>query len=338
MACSRIPETEFGGEANTVEATFVFSVHPAADLFPLMPDDELDELAEDIKNHGQQNPIVLSVDGQLLDGRNRVIACERAGVEPKTRTLTGGDPVAFIISMNLKRRHLDTSQRAMIAVGIANLSEGRPLKTPANEGVSQTTAAGLMDVGVASVERAAVVCRNGAQNVIAMVRQGEVSVSAAAEAVKAAPKSEQETWTPTDVKNTARRRRRSAKLKQLGPPVDPPVPQAINDEIEAALSESETELDSIDASIAPAESSTCQGDLFAMAPHDNALGDRFSAFADLVRQLGTLDVPSPGDLEKLPPTIAPQIRDSLMGNLPRAIAVLAEYQQSLQDVAGPVPK
>ena len=57
-------------------------VHPAALAFPMMPEKELRELAEDIKTHGLLEPIGL-LDGKILDGRNRLKACELAEVEPR---------------------------------------------------------------------------------------------------------------------------------------------------------------------------------------------------------------------------------------------------------------
>jgi ParB-like chromosome segregation protein Spo0J len=47
------------------------AVHPVANLFPMLPDDELQELADDIRANGLQHPIVLDKDGVLIDGRNR---------------------------------------------------------------------------------------------------------------------------------------------------------------------------------------------------------------------------------------------------------------------------
>jgi ParB/RepB/Spo0J family partition protein len=89
-------------------------IHPVADLFPMMSEEELDELAEDIKANGLQFPIIVDEDGVLIDGRNRYEACRRAGVEPTFETLDGQDPVAFIISANINRRHLTKGQQAMV--------------------------------------------------------------------------------------------------------------------------------------------------------------------------------------------------------------------------------
>jgi ParB-like nuclease domain len=91
---------------------FKLKVHPAADIFPMLTEDELEELAADIKAHGLLHPIILK-DGQLIDGRNRLEACRRAGVEPQVEDLNGLDPVAYIMSANINRRNLTKGQRAM---------------------------------------------------------------------------------------------------------------------------------------------------------------------------------------------------------------------------------
>ena len=53
--------------------------HPAAELFPLLSEQELCELAADIEQHGQQHPITVlktATENKLLDGRNRLDALE----------------------------------------------------------------------------------------------------------------------------------------------------------------------------------------------------------------------------------------------------------------------
>lgn len=87
-------------------------VHPMADLFPMLSDEELEVLAEDIRENGQQVPCVLDSKGRLLDGRNRLRACQIAGVEPRFETYDG-DPAAYVVSANVNRRHLSAGQRAM---------------------------------------------------------------------------------------------------------------------------------------------------------------------------------------------------------------------------------
>ena len=88
------------------------SVHPAADLFPMLSDTELADLAKDIKQHGLVHPVVM-FKGMLLDGRNRLAACKLAEVEPSFTEYDGDDPTMFIWSTNFHRRHLKSSQAAM---------------------------------------------------------------------------------------------------------------------------------------------------------------------------------------------------------------------------------
>lgn len=91
-------------------------VHPLAALFPLLPPDDFDALAEDIKAHGLLHPIVIDKDGCLIDGRMRLAACDKVEVEPQYSRLNGADDVeALIWSANVKRRQMSKGQMAMIA-------------------------------------------------------------------------------------------------------------------------------------------------------------------------------------------------------------------------------
>lgn len=91
--------------------------HPLADIFPLLNDQAFSELVEDIKSNGLREPIWL-YDDQILDGRNRWRACVQAGVDPAFRPYTGDDPLAFVLSLNLHRRHLTSEQKAVLALDI----------------------------------------------------------------------------------------------------------------------------------------------------------------------------------------------------------------------------
>lgn len=97
------------------------AVHPAADLFPMIDDYEMDALVDDIKANGLREPGWLMPDGALLDGRNRLKACQLAGVAMEWRTYTGSDPVAHVLSLNMRRRHLNAGQKAMVALNVKAL-------------------------------------------------------------------------------------------------------------------------------------------------------------------------------------------------------------------------
>lgn len=90
-------------------------VHPAADLFPMLDESALQELAADIKTNGLVHPVVL-YQGKVLDGRNRLAACKLAGVAPTFSTWDGPSPTAYVMSANLKRRHLAPSERVQLAI------------------------------------------------------------------------------------------------------------------------------------------------------------------------------------------------------------------------------
>ena len=115
---------------------FTGEIHPYADMFPMLPDDDLDALAADISANGQRHPILLTFDGVLVDGRNRLEACKRAGVPPKFRTIDA-DPVAVIIAENMQRRDLTQGQKAHLAVQAQLLDSNNQAAVALIAGVSR---------------------------------------------------------------------------------------------------------------------------------------------------------------------------------------------------------
>lgn len=156
--------------------------HPVADIFPMMSEREFKDLVEDIREYGLREPVWLHHDGRIIDGRNRYRACGELKRAPTFRTFEGDDSelVAFVVSLNLHRRHLNESQRAWVASNIANLGRGRPSDNPSIEGITQAEAADLLNVGRASVERARKVQQQGIGELADEVVSGKVSVSTAA--------------------------------------------------------------------------------------------------------------------------------------------------------------
>src|SRR6478672_8324040 len=103
--------------------------YPLAGIFPELPAEELRRLAQDIKERGQIEPIIL-YKGQILDGRNRYKACQMVGVKPRFEEFdpkaAKRSPEEFVLSRNLRRRHLSTGQKAAIALEWADQIELSP--------------------------------------------------------------------------------------------------------------------------------------------------------------------------------------------------------------------
>jgi ParB-like chromosome segregation protein Spo0J len=100
-----------------------YEIHPAADVFPLIEGDEFKALTADIERHGLREPIVLAHDGKtLVDGRNRYRACLEASVDPVFHRLDeayqGAALVEYIVSINVKRRHLNAGQLSFVAAAL----------------------------------------------------------------------------------------------------------------------------------------------------------------------------------------------------------------------------
>jgi ParB-like chromosome segregation protein Spo0J len=165
--------------------------HPLANIFPLMTDDEIEVLGEDMLKHGQLKRI-MRYEGKILDGRNRYRACLLKGIEPRLVDYHGPDPLGLVISLNLKRRHLDDGQRAMIAASLATMKQGARTDLSPNCGMSQSKAAELLNVNKRRVERAREVVDHGVPDLVDAVKRGDVKVSAAAEFAKETPPLEQQ--------------------------------------------------------------------------------------------------------------------------------------------------
>jgi N6-adenosine-specific RNA methylase IME4 len=179
----------------------------------MMDAEALQALADDIREHGQREPVIL-FHGEVLDGRNRLRACELAGVEPWVETRddasVGDSPARFVLSLNLLRRHLDESQRAMVGGRAKPLFEAeasarqrggqggillsanlREATVAAQAGKASSHAAAQVSVSPRSVEHASKVLAHGAPALVAAVDRGEVAVSTAAEIARALPVAEQ---------------------------------------------------------------------------------------------------------------------------------------------------
>lgn len=178
-----------------------FKIHPAADIFPMMEGAAYDSLKASIEKDGQVTPIELW-DGQVIDGRNRLKACEELGVDPwvsDVEDIADSDPVSYALALNLERRHLNESQRAMVASKAEELyrqdrpkdQEGKFASMDQPAGQASDRAASVMGVSGRSVRSATKVRRDGDPELAKSVERGDLAVSAAAKAVDVLTKPEQ---------------------------------------------------------------------------------------------------------------------------------------------------
>lgn len=182
--------------------------HPLAGLFPLIDGDEFNDLAADIATHGLREPIVL-YDGAILDGRNRYAACLSVGVAPTFVEYDGEDALAFVLSLNLHRRHLSQSQKAALALDILPMAEAEAkMRRAATEGrpAAETEHTNMLSLGQP---------RKAAADVARMVGVSQSYVESAKAVALAAPDLMDDIrrgdMTVTEAKREINERRREAR-------------------------------------------------------------------------------------------------------------------------------
>ncbi|MCX5278349.1 MULTISPECIES: ParB N-terminal domain-containing protein [Streptomyces] len=128
-------------------------LHPTTALFPMLDEEEIQALADDIREHGLDNPVVLDSTGRVLDGKNRLRACEIAGVEPDYATYDGDDTRRYVLSANKQRRNLTKGQLAMITAKACSFSEHeqRPLGEQSVRSLSEQSGVSTGRIGQASM-------------------------------------------------------------------------------------------------------------------------------------------------------------------------------------------
>jgi hypothetical protein len=175
-----------------------YPVHPATNLFPMLGEDAMAALVQDIQSHGLIEPVWLYDDPErgtvLLDGRNRAKACEAAGVELRTRKYQGDDPVGFVVSANLRRRNLTPGQLALLALDVEKLfaeeaakrkaqASGQPRGTKSHvaelpQQKSREKAARVVGCAASAVRQAKRVARD-APDLVEQVRDGTMAIDKA---------------------------------------------------------------------------------------------------------------------------------------------------------------
>jgi len=166
--------------------------HPAADIFPEMTQEEFEKLKEDMADNGLLEDIMLC-NGQILDGRHRYRACLEISLEPRFRQYDGDDPAGYVISLNLHRRHLNTSQRAVVAAQLANLPRGGDRSKAQICGLTHAQVAEQLNVSPRLVDKASALL-NAANDgrvdpeVVEAVRDGNMRLEQASKEIPCVPK------------------------------------------------------------------------------------------------------------------------------------------------------
>lgn len=202
--------------------------HPLSAAFPSMSADDFAALVEDIRKHGQRDPILI-YEGMVLDGWHRYQACTELGIKPKQFNFTDGDPVALVESVNLHRRHLSASQRAIAVVALKQWAPaGNPnVAAAATLPSTNDSMAKEGKVSPRSIRDAKVVHKGG---LAGPVRDGLMTVEEAAKVVrgktapapaapkpaaKAPPPPAQEDFGPSDTEIAASQREQDEELAAL---------------------------------------------------------------------------------------------------------------------------
>lgn len=172
----------------------IYHIHPIAEIFPKMPDSEFASLRQDIQENGLLEAIWL-YEGKVLDGRHRYRACYDLRIQPEFRQYEGDNPLGFVISLNLKRRHLDESQRGMVGARIANMrvggdgsnQHGQSSNSANLPNCSQSTAAEMLNTSTRTITSSSKVLKDGTPELVEAVDSGLIPVSQAAKLATATP-------------------------------------------------------------------------------------------------------------------------------------------------------
>jgi len=204
--------------------------HPLANLFPLIEGMDFDRLVEDVRANGLLDKIVI-LDGKILDGRNRYRAAIEAGVlkrigqsEPAHfrhfNLEAEGDPLIWVLSKNLHRRHLNDGQRAAVAAEIEGYRHGgKRGGQDANVQLDRQAASDLMSISPRSTATAAKVKRDGTPELFAKVKSGELAPSVAVKLLTLSPAQQLETLRtiePRKLKTVAKQVARGETERRLG--------------------------------------------------------------------------------------------------------------------------
>jgi hypothetical protein len=187
----------------------------------MMSPAELEALTEDIAQNGMRQPIV-RYEGKVLDGRNRLLACEKAGVEPTFTDHEGDEAsaLALVESLNVERRDLTPAQRALAAArrwGLDGYSKPGPKRSPETPAISLRSLAKKYKVTDKPIMQARDLLARAA-DLVERVDSGALTLAAAHEELHKRSKQAAEDARNSDICQYRLKTRRTAHLPFRGRP------------------------------------------------------------------------------------------------------------------------
>lgn len=167
------------GEVLPIRYGDALDYHPLCLVFPPLPGDEQDALNADVKENGVREAGWL-YEGKILEGRHRFIAAKAAGKPMLFRQYVGKNAVAFVISANMRRRHMDATARAMAVAKLEQLGHGGARRGSLRKVLTRGELAAIMHVSQRSATDARVVTDKGAPELIDATARSVVPVKVAA--------------------------------------------------------------------------------------------------------------------------------------------------------------
>ena len=126
---------------------------PLSAVFEDLPEEELQMLAENIKAEGQKLPITINTaNGLVLDGWQRLRACQLIEIEPLIDQIEVPNPATFVMAVNEHRRGSTAptvTQRVLLAMDLLELEweqRGAKGRKPSTPKISEAAGAGIRTV------------------------------------------------------------------------------------------------------------------------------------------------------------------------------------------------
>lgn len=164
--------------------------HPLSQMFPYMTSDELTVLRDNMDKDRPDVVTVYTLGGKVLEGKNMMLVAALLGLRVEFVECESDDPIGFLLTRNLHRRHLTVSQRAYVAAQMvtttlgSNQHKGTGIPVPSVKEVTQPEAANLLCISVDSVSGASEILASGNEKIIDELRHGKITVHAALRELK----------------------------------------------------------------------------------------------------------------------------------------------------------